>query len=248
MIDGLFRGIWQPILLLAGLALDGLTLRCQIRKCRHGAGSSGAGPFPWAFYAAAVLPSLMFWPVRIALFLALIGLNLFCQSIGPCLYSGLLNGRTALHRAVVWGNSDRLKRLLEKGLDPNAADIPRWTPLHIAVRYESDAMTRILLEHGADPDSRTDYGSTPLHHAVLDCSVGSARALLEAGASIDLKNEAGETPLHISGFKGSEEMTALLLEHGADPGAKDQLGRTAEGVARFCGNNAVAELLSRKPD
>jgi ankyrin repeat protein len=40
--------------------------------------------------------------------------------------------RTALHKAALAGDAERVKELLKKGADPNAQDKDGYTPLHKA--------------------------------------------------------------------------------------------------------------------
>src|SRR5262249_57070828 len=62
-----------------------------------------------------------------------------------------MHDRTHLHRAVVYGRSLPIVRLLvEAGGDPNARDDLRFTPLPSAVRHGRQDVARLLLGAGAD--------------------------------------------------------------------------------------------------
>jgi ankyrin repeat protein len=70
----------------------------------------------------------------------------------------LTHGRgdsTALHAAVLAGDADSVRLLLEAGADPNTVAYEAFTPLHFATGLErgiDDDIARLLLGAGADPD------------------------------------------------------------------------------------------------
>src|SRR5450759_5488516 len=72
-----------------------------------------------------------------------------------------------LHRAARTGNLDRLRSLLEQGVNVNAADSRGGTALHDAAWAGDTDVVLLLLSHGADVNARhSDGGSTPLHYAI----------------------------------------------------------------------------------
>lgn len=101
----------------------------------------------------------------------------------------------ALIRAAGAGKLDRVKSLLQAGVNANAGDVWGERPLCAAVRAGHAEIVRLLLERGADPDVRGPDGLTPLGSAALAGHAGIARRLLRAGAAVDLKSANGNTPL-----------------------------------------------------
>jgi hypothetical protein len=66
--------------------------------------------------------------------------------------SGHWGLRTALHFAINSSNEATVKRLLDRGADPNIRDEgDHAMPLHFAAEKEHLGIIRLLVEHGADP-------------------------------------------------------------------------------------------------
>jgi hypothetical protein len=60
---------------------------------------------------------------------------------------------------------ERVRKMLEKGADPNAKDKDRWTPLHRATFEGHVEVVRVLLEHRADQTVKNILRKTPLEVA-----------------------------------------------------------------------------------
>src|ERR1041385_1042499 len=146
-------------------------------------------------------------------------------------------GRTLLSRASHIHNMllkdvdnvlDYVRRLLERGADPNIGDDYNATPLFKAVftffdAEEKSRLIALLLEHGARVDARDRRNNTPLHEA---CSVPAGKLLLDYGADINAMNDRGETPLITAAKHGPSGLTRLLLRNGATLNVADNEGRT----------------------
>jgi ankyrin repeat protein len=70
-----------------------------------------------------------------------------------------------LHIAATLGDEERVKKLLKKGVNPNARDEYGWTPLHKAAYWGHFDVVRLLIERGAD--------LTDLHSAAAVGDVGA---------------------------------------------------------------------------
>ena len=116
-------------------------------------------------------------------------LNLLINELG-------VNGRTALHSAVLAGNFEISRLLIEKGAIVNYQDLSGETALHLA---EGEDMTSLLLERGrANPNIPNVDGICALHLAVQRRDVGSAQSLLRHGAKVDAADhDRWFTPLHL---------------------------------------------------
>ena len=78
-----------------------------------------------------------------------------------------LEGAYAIHLAVVKGNAEIVKILLNNGSDieKKAKNNDRGTPLHWAVFFVQPEMLSLLLDSGADVNSTDVHSSTPLDTA-----------------------------------------------------------------------------------
>jgi ankyrin repeat protein len=158
---------------------------------------------------------------------------------------------TDIFKASRFGYLLCVKKLIERGADPNVRDYLGYTPLHFAA-YEGHAeVARLLLNHGADPNAKTISGETPLHLAVMHTSMycDVVQVLLERGADPNAKSSTGFTPLHLAAFRGNRCAVELLLKYGADPNARDKDGDTPlhESLSWF-GGEKTALILAEVAD
>ncbi len=134
---------------------------------------------------------------------------------------------TPLHYAALYGNTESVRILLDRGADPTARNKSEATPL-IYAAYNFDK-TRLLVEQGADVNAHCASGMTPLLVAVsVHGNTATVRYLLEKGA--DLKATFaldGSDALQTAAAKGDTEMVRLLLAKGADPRRINKAGYTA---------------------
>ena len=92
-------------------------------------------------------------------------------------------GRTALHRATAFNQTDVIKRLLHEGADVNRQiRFFKNTPLHMAVQNNSTEAVRLLLDNGADINLKNDDNKTPLDEAHKGSDVESLLLQLQQSA------------------------------------------------------------------
>ncbi len=106
---------------------------------------------------------------------------------------------TATHEsidvAIETGNVDRVRELLNQGVDPNSlvavdsdSGVVKMSLLHFAVAVEADEVAVILLVHGADVNSTAHpYGVPPIVHALEAENYGLARILIHFGANLSMQ-------------------------------------------------------------
>lgn len=121
-----------------------------------------------------------------------------------------------LQRAVMEGNLDAARALLEQGMDVNGTRPPNGTTaLSKAAERGDVAMMRLLLDHHA----AVDRGATPC----LNCTALS--------------------PMAWAALRGQDPAVELLLEHGANPDVAEH-GLTAWGNTSFGIMDETAERLA----
>jgi len=156
-------------------------------------------------------------------------------------------GATALSLAVRSGDSDVVRFLVDRGIDPNALslaaqgtafqrhDLPTADYLMTTIAkpvpqllitaavWQPVAFVRRWIESGADVNAKmppAQYAKTPLLSAVTseDEGADTLKLLLEHGADPNAQTTEGESPLDWAIYKGDRAKIAVLEQHGAKPG------------------------------
>ena len=170
----------------------------------------------------------------------------------------------ALLEAAGKGDTETVKSLLDRGVNPNAKDPDGRTPLTEATYNNHTDVVKLLLHHGADVFAKKNDGQTPLtiaddHKDVAELIAGQIRLfeaaakgdnkavkdLLDNGAYVNVRDPDGRTPLTEACWNNNIATVALLLDKGADPNAKKSDGATPISIARSKGHKEIAELLKK---
>lgn len=153
-------------------------------------------------------------------------------------------GMTLLHHAVLNGDLELTRQLLDNGADVNVATYETITPLHCAVSQD-EHLVELLLDRGADVNCQTVLNFTPLHYVVSDRQKNNwkmpekfkektcpklidkkrriLKLLLNRGARIDQRNCRKMTCLNFAVALYSQEIVGLVLDYGANPNLKNDL-------------------------
>jgi ankyrin repeat protein len=105
---------------------------------------------------------------------------------------------TALHGAVVNGNTRAVQLLLDNGANPNQATIDGLTPLLLACDAKQPAIAQLLITHGAKLSVVAANGDTPLKVAVRSSQRDLVALLLSAGADPDYDGGSAPSPRTIA--------------------------------------------------
>ena len=138
-------------------------------------------------------------------------------------------------KAAKAGNVQRMKRLVESGVDVNEKDDNNTTVLHYAARSGSLEMVKYLVEHGAMVTTEHKQGqSTVLYSA---CDKGNdlvVEYLLQHGAIQDIDDDEPCSPLSIACCKGHIAVVKTLLKYSVDVRKEKEL---------VCGNDEIMDIL-----
>ena len=145
--------------------------------------------------------------------------------------------------AVQKSDHDRIRSLLEKTSDANAAQPDGMTALHWAARNNDPDTAKLLLKAHADVSVTNRYGITPLWLACQNGNAALVELLLKAGADPNTRQIGGETVLMTAARSGSVDSVKALCHHGAEVNAKGKSGQTAIMWAAAEGHAETVELL-----
>ncbi|KAI7851420.1 ankyrin repeat-containing domain protein [Circinella umbellata] len=107
------------------------------------------------------------------------------------------------------GQLDRVKELIESGIDVNSHDEYGYTALHAAVSYNQKEILDYLLEKGGNINIEDFEKDTPLYVAE---TLDMARFLIDKGAKASHKNAEGLSPAQNAHEEGWDEVATLLAD------------------------------------
>jgi ankyrin repeat protein len=162
----------------------------------------------------------------------------------------LPDGTPALTLAAYSGHTGVATLLLEKGADPNAAEIG-FTALHAAVLRRDVALVRTLLKFKANPSARMtkgtpmrrtsqDFdlpvvylGATPFALAARFLETEMVRELAKGGADTSIGLADGTTPLMLAvghGFVANADRRGLSINDGGKIEGEDRVIQTVTAL------------------
>ena len=115
-----------------------------------------------------------------------------------------------LREAVLRGQSDLVKNLVEHGARVNAAGEDGNTPLHTAAFLCRTEMVQLLLEKGASPHARNQRGETPVDVVTAPWTAGLADVYTGLGGALGIV-------LDLKRIEGDRPQIARLLRAGSGP-------------------------------
>ena len=104
-------------------------------------------------------------------------------------------GRNLLHVAVIYGNVEIVKLLIDHKVEINFRDNRGYTPLHLAAANSAISNAAILEEQ--------------YYLGVIDL-------LIQRGAMIDVENAENYTPLQLAVIGGFDKIAIYLIKQGAN--------------------------------
>ncbi|MGE0488685.1 MAG: ankyrin repeat domain-containing protein [Vulcanimicrobiota bacterium] len=147
-----------------------------------------------------------------------------------------------LHRAVLDGDTQRVRDCLEQGIPIDLMANDGLTPLHWAAAAGQIEVIRSLVELGADPNAVGEEGETALMVAIQSAQSQAVEALLSLGTDPHRADQRGFTALHRGAEMGQLDTVRRLIEAGVDPNVEAR-GYNALTLATKHEQQAVVELL-----
>ena len=161
-------------------------------------------------------------------------------------------GANALHVCAWFGLTDIVSRLLDEGLDVNAADPTyRQTPLMYACRRGQSATVAKLLQRGADVNQYSQRDSVALFEAVDNGAIKTVELLL-SHKDLDVNTihprRYNRTILMVAALNGNLPIVnAVLDRRDVNVDQKDLEGNTVLSLATVAGHSdIVTTLLEQK--
>jgi len=128
-----------------------------------------------------------------------------------------------LWAALLTGEDDLVRLILEAGADPSQKGADGQDPLHYCLLHEKYKVARILLEGGANPNSNFNAEETWLAKSIREGNAPMALALVQSGATVkDVKTADGHTLLAWAIAHQMTDVATALLKAGVDPNATER--------------------------
>jgi ankyrin repeat protein len=136
-------------------------------------------------------------------------------------------GAADLADAVMKGNKDAVRTLLQKKADVNATQVDGTTALHWAVRADDLDTADLLIRAGANVSAANREGVKPMQLAALNGSAAMIEKLIKAGADPNASlSKFNDTALMITARTGKVDALKVLVDHGAKVNAVETWGGT----------------------
>ena len=120
-----------------------------------------------------------------------------------------------LFTAVLHGNDEVAKMMINEGANTNYAQKNRKTVLHYASEQGHAGVVKLLLDAGSFINQKTSEYYTPLHYASQNGHVDVVELLLEKHALMNGHTNSGFSPLHLASMHGYSSVVEILLKAGA---------------------------------
>ena len=157
--------------------------------------------------------------------------------------------QTPLLAAVLAGQTEIVKQLLETGVDVTIPEKDGYTVMHAAAFQGRAEVVKLLLAYGIDAnDVSASDGFTPFHRTLWTNSerhVETMRVLLEDGkVEVDFVSHVGKTgALIATELKHTKVLDILLREYGADPNFRNKRGDALVHVAIRAQDEKTLDML-----
>lgn len=122
------------------------------------------------------------------------------------------DGRTLIFYAILQGNFEAVKILINNNAELNLKDNNGWAPLHYAVNEYHPVIVEHLIKNGADINAKDKFGNTVISRAVYS-SKGKGeiiKLLLEYNADPSIKNDSDMNAYDLSEIISNYDVKKFL--------------------------------------
>lgn len=150
--------------------------------------------------------------------------------------NSLYDGVSLLHLAIITGNENLVKNLLDLEANVNISDKYNRTPIIYAIKENHPKIVSLLINSGADVNHKDFIKQSPLHFAAQSFNKVVVQQLLDAGCNVNVNDHFGNQPIdYILGKnemnfidnycdKDKRELINLICEHELDLNFKNTVG------------------------
>ncbi len=115
-----------------------------------------------------------------------------------------------LFKATHDGNVDKVKALLDSGVDPNVEIFTGVPILMVAINENQKSVVETLVNAGADINVKLKKGMTLLMVAIKNGHSDIANYLIEKGANLNVESDNGSTALSLAKSEGLDDIVNLI--------------------------------------
>ncbi|KJV55421.1 ankyrin repeat domain-containing protein [Orientia tsutsugamushi] len=161
-------------------------------------------------------------------------LNVLDEDRNPCLYHAIVNGQ-----------ADMVKLLIESGADVNIPAADGNSCICFAVANEQKDIVRLLADSGANVNAITSHGIPLLHYAVANRNTDIVRVLLDSSANVNATDTSSNGTLHYActGKNIAAEIVEMLLDYGVNANAVNNNGNTSLHIVAEHADLDILKLL-----
>jgi len=152
-----------------------------------------------------------------------------------------------IHTAAQRGNLNRVRALLNQGVNVNLRNNENMTPLMYAASGGHANVIRFLLSKGANAKARMNWNRNALIFAVEKGNANAVRALL-IHSNLSLQNGNGRSALTTAANLGRPEILRMLVRAGARPNhlTHEYLRHNSNDMKNLIGNMMIRRAIVKK--
>ena len=155
----------------------------------------------------------------------------------------LVKAYTPICIALIYGNLDAFKLILENIENKNLTNNQRETLLHLAARYGLLDFCKLIIKYVENKNVANYRGETPLHLAAMYGHLDVCKLIIENIEDKSPADNSEETPLHSAARKGHLDVCKLIIKYVENKNPADNSGVTPLHMAAAYCHLDVCKLI-----